>query len=200
MFVYQMDLDVEFQGEEVRQLIELSRHHYDNRCRAAAQPGGILMGISNTYRNLSEEGGIDWSGTVRYRLTFQEIDLLAKIAEAENGYRIEAGRPVLGKLGQQLHSLLSAMSGECQRLYSEAGKQPIDWQPAMRKLIELASCGDHTETRPGNGHVVCKHCGCCMDHHEYPGKPAGRCDSGHAKDCITNAIIEACGVLAQATG
>lgn len=102
---------IQFAGDELRQLQALSQQHYDARCRAAGLCGGFLYGWVNMYR--FEEHGRDklgledaWPGFVTIECAFSQLDVVAKIAEAENGHLCFGGVPVAGRLGAQLRAIM----------------------------------------------------------------------------------------------
>jgi len=103
-----IEAEVEFTRDELRQLAEFSFEHYDLKCRAAANEGGFLYG----FRQQLELTHIS---PVAVQVTWQQLDLLAKIAEGETGFRTNLGRPILGELGSKLHNIMDQM-----RNYSQA--------------------------------------------------------------------------------
>jgi len=92
--------DVHFTRLEIHQLLDLSKKHYDGRCKAASQHGGILYGWNN---RLGNEAGVDID------VEWKQLDLLCKIAEMENGCAMLGSMPLRGDLGTKLHGVIQQM-------------------------------------------------------------------------------------------
>jgi hypothetical protein len=70
-FSYEVRAEIVLDACEVAYLRSLAAHHYDAKCRAAAESGGFLFGWMNTVG--------DESGPVK--ATFRQLDLCCKILE-----------------------------------------------------------------------------------------------------------------------
>jgi len=108
-FGYQVEAEVEFTRDELVQLQELAKRHYDGRCKAAAEQGGLIYGMINLLFD-HPVGDIT--------MTNDKIDLLCKIAEGENGFVQLGGRPYLGDLGKKLADIHRKMNEESKRINS----------------------------------------------------------------------------------
>lgn len=62
---------VQFTKADVDALRYCSQRHYDGKCKAASEEGGVIYGISNS---------VEWS-TGQYELRFRDADLLGKVLE-----------------------------------------------------------------------------------------------------------------------
>ena len=78
-FWYQPEAEVEFTRKEVDELIRLSEKHYDMKCRALSQQGGVLFGMRNMF------DGDAPTETIVYRLDMSHAQLVAKTAENNCG-------------------------------------------------------------------------------------------------------------------
>ena len=112
-FAYEISTYVELTGDEIKRLCELSASHYDGLCRSASKVGGFLYGITNQYKWAQDE---EPTGTVEVRLTWDQLDTLAKIAEGENRYALVGGTPIFGDLGRQIHEIMVAITAQRIRL------------------------------------------------------------------------------------
>lgn len=74
--VFIPELEIEFSRAEITALMEASAAHYDSTCRKAGQIGGFLYGIKNQLFP-----GKNSNDTTSARLTWGQVNLLAKIAE-----------------------------------------------------------------------------------------------------------------------
>jgi len=101
-----IEAEVEFTREELRQLAQMASEHYDGRCKAAANFGGFLYGFRNM---LGDEP------SVAVQVTWRQLDMLCKIAEAENVFAMIGSMPLRGELGTKLHKIIESM-----RDYSQA--------------------------------------------------------------------------------
>ena len=110
-FTYETRADVEFTSGEVQKLHELSLKHYDPVCRGATMRGNFFYGAVNRYLGPDSKVGVS--------LTSHELQILGKIAEAENNYAQAGGRPVLGELGWALRRILDDVHAEARRLNTE---------------------------------------------------------------------------------
>lgn len=96
-----IEADVHFTREEIHELVRLSKQHYDGLCKAASQHGGFLYGLDR---------GMDCDPGVNAVMSWCELDMLAKIAEGENGYRMfPNGTPVRGELGFKIYTIMEQM-------------------------------------------------------------------------------------------
>ena len=75
-FFYRIETRVEFTKEEVDILTKCSAAHYDHKCQAAHQVGGVIYNMDTEVKWASEEGK-----NPSMQLTWQQVDLLAKITE-----------------------------------------------------------------------------------------------------------------------
>lgn len=104
-FDYRVMATVSITGAELGRLMTLSRLHYDGKCRAARESGGLLYGLCNQWamhndkqvspafldealqdKAPNQSCGADLLLPVEVLLTFAELDLLAKIGEGEQFY------------------------------------------------------------------------------------------------------------------
>jgi len=98
-----IEADVQFTRLDIHQLMDLSKHHYDGKCKAAGQHGGFLYGLD---KMLDCNAYVDVVDVV---VTWPQLDLLCKIAEGENGYEMVGGMPVPGELGIKILSIMQKM-------------------------------------------------------------------------------------------
>lgn len=121
-FAYEIKAEVEFTGSELITLANLAVYHYDGVCKAAEQPGGVLYKfIGRYYGEIGYVSGEPLTDeqlqqSITVEVTFRELDLLAKIAEGENGYKLAFGMPVVGPLGKQLSDIMQAIKSEAERI------------------------------------------------------------------------------------
>lgn len=78
-YTYEPTVIVSFTQDEVDELMQRARAHYDARCRLAAEHGGTIYGM-NGDATFTEEGQ-----KPTRQFTRREIDLLAKICESVPG-------------------------------------------------------------------------------------------------------------------
>jgi hypothetical protein len=99
--VYVVELNLTFTREEISLLFACAGRHYDMKCQAAAQPGGVLWGL----RNHLPHGSDDLPTDIAERFfTFREVDLMAKITERPGFSHEETERMV--SLHWQLRNVL----------------------------------------------------------------------------------------------
>ena len=118
-FEYEVKANVVFTGEELDKLSQMSARHYDGRCKVAGQPGGFLYGFWNQFLVLTgqfDTEGVDMAKECEIACTFQQLDILAKIAEQENGYIMMGNIPIRGDLGFQLSGILRGINEEYGRV------------------------------------------------------------------------------------
>jgi len=99
--------EIEFTREELDQLTKLSEAHYDGRCKAAGQLGGFLYGIKVQLFD---------QPSVAIQVNWYQLDLLCKIAEAENGFQTLGGVPIPGELGRKLAEIGRQMRTQYERV------------------------------------------------------------------------------------
>jgi hypothetical protein len=118
-FTYEVRGEVAFTGQELMALQELSARHYDGVCKAAGKVGGFLYGFINQWGLLTDQFDVeepDLSKEAEITCKFRDLDTLAKIAEAENLYRMIGNMPVKGNFGLQLSQMLRAMNNESRKV------------------------------------------------------------------------------------
>jgi len=135
-FDYRILATISITGAELGRLMTLSRLHYDGKCRAARENGGLLCGLCNQWifhndgekklsPSLLDESlqdkepapksyGVDLLLSVEVTLTFAELDLLAKIGEGEQFYNSPA--PMM--LTMQFRGLMHECENEHHRINS----------------------------------------------------------------------------------
>jgi hypothetical protein len=135
-FEYEVKANVIFTGEELKKLLEFSARHYDGVCKNAGKAGGFLYGFMNRFLLNTDQfeqfgepraSGVDYSREVEIACTFRELDTLAKIAEQETDYAtFPGGKPILGGLGLQFHSILQGINVESRRIHeAESARQDL---------------------------------------------------------------------------
>lgn len=107
---YDVRIEIEFTLEEVKQLQDCARRHYDHTCKKAAEPGGILYNLEEPYE-----------GKYRSEFTMRDLDLLCKITECLHfGDLQEAGRLALNN---KLRNLFYEASQELSKLNAHLLKE-----------------------------------------------------------------------------
>jgi hypothetical protein len=106
-FSYEVNSEVLFTADEVRNLMKCSREHYDYKCKAAGCQGGFLYGLNNRFVVFPEEDGPDEQNDTPAKLSWHEVDTLCKILE---------GPSADPELAGAVRRMLSSMSDESRRL------------------------------------------------------------------------------------
>jgi hypothetical protein len=105
-FSYDVNAEVLFTSEEVKNLMECSVTHYDDKCWRAGQHGGFLFGLNNRFVVFPAEEGAE-DNDVPSKITFREVDTLCKILEsprADKDLRM-AMRELIVEMGEELGRL-----------------------------------------------------------------------------------------------
>lgn len=113
-YEYEVKPVVELSKPEVEALITLAEQHYDFKCKSYAQPGGLLFG----FRNLFKNGFDDGTGVISVPIRLRDLDTLCKILEGAEF----PGTPELGKeLWFPMRALFQESAAEQARLNEGGG-------------------------------------------------------------------------------
>jgi len=94
-FIFAVEFEIAFSGKDLNILQTLSQHHYDGKCQAASAQGGFIYGLMNSHNfraRRQTDSSLGSAATMPtpymdeitdHRLTWDEVDTLAKIAEME---------------------------------------------------------------------------------------------------------------------
>jgi hypothetical protein len=82
--VYEPRARVTLDHDDVEALARCAENHYDHRCRAAGERGGLVYGMRTRMGFAREDG----QTTIDRTLASDEVDLLIKIAEADPDTRL----------------------------------------------------------------------------------------------------------------
>lgn len=108
---FEVRIEIEFTLEEVKQLQDCARRHYDSTCKKAAEPGGILYNLEFYIED----------GKYSREFTMRDLDLLCKITECLLIYDLqEEGRLALNN---KLRSLFYEASQELSKLNAHLLKE-----------------------------------------------------------------------------
>ena len=79
-FSYDVNAEVIFTPEEIKNMMECSVTHYDDKCWRAGQEGGFLYGLNNRFVVFVDEDGD--REPVPAKVSFRNVDTLCKILES----------------------------------------------------------------------------------------------------------------------
>jgi hypothetical protein len=111
-FSYEVNSEVFFTPEEIKNLMHCSVTHYDYKCKAAGQHGGFLYGLNNRFVlwPAEEADDPDRLPSAPAKLSWREVDTLCKILESPSA---DPG------LAWAMRELIVDMRIELERLYGE---------------------------------------------------------------------------------
>lgn len=75
------ELELSFTPEEVKQLVECAKRHYDSTCRGLADRGGMIYGFTNRC-------AVAGARPIVVVLSMRDIDLLCKVTENDPRHRL----------------------------------------------------------------------------------------------------------------
>jgi hypothetical protein len=121
-FINQPSAILSFSADEINMLAICSHQHYDRACQEAGKDGGIIFRLA---KEMSWEvmGRLDLS--LEKRLTFNEVDLLAKVVEPISA--LDHPVSVKSALYHQLMIVLQMLNSEFTRI------NPAEISPAIQK-------------------------------------------------------------------
>ena len=105
-FSYDVNAEVLFTPKEVKNMMECSVTHYDDKCWRAGQQGGFLFGLNNRFVVFPREDGAEVNN-VPAKITYRDVDTLCKILEspsADKDLRM-AMRELIVEMGEELGRL-----------------------------------------------------------------------------------------------
>ena len=107
-FSYDVNAEVLFTVEEIKNMMHCSVTHYDYKCKAAGQHGGFLYGLNNRFVIFTAED--DERNDTPAKITLREVDTLCKILESPSADK---------DLARAMRDLGREMCDERRRLHSE---------------------------------------------------------------------------------
>lgn len=105
-FSYEVNAEVFFTPEEVKNMMHCSVTHYDYKCQSAGMRGGFLYGLNNRFVVFPAEDGAEVDDTPA-KVTYREVDTLCKILENPRADKdlAFAMRELIVEMGEELGRL-----------------------------------------------------------------------------------------------